>query len=83
MATSTAYNNIDSLVNNWNYTRTAQFNGLTGKKGKQVVTVIDAALVPSDWNGDARIVAKAVVRGTRGAEYDAYVFAHGFVSVLG
>lgn len=52
--------NIDSLVNNWKYTRTSEFNGKTGRKGRQIVRVMDAALVPVDWNGDKNIVAKAV-----------------------
>lgn len=74
--------NIDSLVSNWNYTRTSEFNNKTGRKGRQVVQVVDAALVPADWNGDKKIVAKAVVEGKRGAQYSALVYRNGFVSVF-
>lgn len=76
------FTNITSLVEDYGYTHTVEFNGKSGKKGKQIVKVVEAAKVPANWNGDKSIVAKAIVEGTRGAHYDAHIYANGFISVF-
>lgn len=72
---------IDSLVSNWNYTRTAQYNGRKASKGRQTLEVVDAALVPADYP-NKQIAASAIVEGKRGARYSAHIYRNGFISVL-
>ena len=67
------YYNINSLIQNHNYIPTEEFNGMTTNRRRQVVTVVEAALVPADWSDNPNIIGRAIVEGKRGARYSANI----------
>lgn len=73
---------LENMITQYGHTRTTQYNGRQASKGRQTLEVIEAVLVPADWNGNKQIVAQAIVQGKRGAKYNAYVYRNGFISVI-
>ena len=64
---------IDSLINKYEWRATDEFNGLATARGRQWVTVIQAARVPADWRHNPNIIGRATVQGKRGAQYSANI----------
>jgi hypothetical protein len=67
------YYDIDSLISNYEWKATDEFNGMTTSKGRQLVTVIQAARVPADWRHNPNLMGRATVEGKRGAQYSANI----------
>lgn len=66
------------------YTPTEEFNGKTANRRRQRLTVVEGRRIshgPLFPNKD--IIGRVTLRGLRGARYDGFVHASGFISVLG
>lgn len=76
-------NHYNELVKNSTYTETAQYNGMTANKGKQVLTVTRAVIVNHDATFPNReVVARVLLVGKKGAEYEGFVMQSGRINVM-
>jgi hypothetical protein len=66
------------------YTPTTEFNGKAASRRRQHLIVVEGRRIshgPSFPNKD--IIGRVTLQGARGARYDGFVHASGFISVLG
>jgi hypothetical protein len=78
---TTGNQNFNGLIEKYGYTETDKFNGMTAKKGRQLLTVTRAALVPDKYYPNKNIVAKCLLTGKNGAEFQGFVMVDDRINV--